>query len=455
MSTGLTTTKRVENSTIPRALRGASWRSTITALSGSRGSTSMYAVPISFSYAPTVPQAMPPRNGWVDSTTNAVTRAWPGTAAANRNAAAQSAARCFDGRRMVSLPEVDGRYPVVTPRDKPRRVSSGRLSPSREEGVDSAPDPGRRHHRAELHGFDGETLVDGDVDAARDAAEARGDRFGRMARDLLRQRPCVSRQRRMFDDPVDEPEPRRLVRVDRLGAEDHLQRALSADQPGQALRAAERRREAEADLRLREACPVAGQRERRRFGDLASGAERDPVHGDDQRLRVALDLRGQPLAATDEVAQRPLHPRLDAPGEFSDVRAGAEGALSRACEDHGANAGVRLDLVERLGEAIDQRVIERIQLLGPVQRQESDAVVDVPEEGRHAPFNARGGWNPPPPRARRGMACMQGAGWGKRRPCPSGAGFGSSPRWRARGRWPPRRASSASTRPRSRGGWRG
>src|SRR3954464_11230877 len=53
----------VLNSTRPRAFRGALSRSTITAFSGSAGSTSKSAVPVSRSYAPADPHSTPPANG--------------------------------------------------------------------------------------------------------------------------------------------------------------------------------------------------------------------------------------------------------------------------------------------------------------------------------------------------------------------------------------------------------
>src|SRR5258708_9810398 len=62
------------NSTIPRALRGALSRSTTTVFNGCDGLTSMYAVPSTRSYAPTLPNRMPPANDRRCSTTNATTR---------------------------------------------------------------------------------------------------------------------------------------------------------------------------------------------------------------------------------------------------------------------------------------------------------------------------------------------------------------------------------------------
>ena len=52
---GLRMKMSIEYSTLPRALRGASSRSVITALRGSSGSTSPKALPRSFSYGPTLP----------------------------------------------------------------------------------------------------------------------------------------------------------------------------------------------------------------------------------------------------------------------------------------------------------------------------------------------------------------------------------------------------------------
>src|SRR5882762_5053356 len=61
MSTGLLIQKSMLYSTMPRALRGASLMSVITSFSGSFGSTSPKATPLSVSYCPTAPNEAPPK----------------------------------------------------------------------------------------------------------------------------------------------------------------------------------------------------------------------------------------------------------------------------------------------------------------------------------------------------------------------------------------------------------
>jgi hypothetical protein len=74
-STGLKMTMSAENSTLPAALRGALSRSKTTSLCGLCGSTSKYAVPVSFSYAPRSPNGAPPATTSCAVITIRVTRA--------------------------------------------------------------------------------------------------------------------------------------------------------------------------------------------------------------------------------------------------------------------------------------------------------------------------------------------------------------------------------------------
>src|SRR5882762_4229622 len=61
MSTGLLSQKSTLYSTMPLELRGASLMSVITSFSGSSGSTSPKATPLSVSYCPTAPNEAPPK----------------------------------------------------------------------------------------------------------------------------------------------------------------------------------------------------------------------------------------------------------------------------------------------------------------------------------------------------------------------------------------------------------
>ena len=70
-----------EYSTMPRAFRGASLMSVISAFRGSAGSTSPKNRPMSFSYRPAVPNETPSNVGdWTVAISRRVMRAWAGGA---------------------------------------------------------------------------------------------------------------------------------------------------------------------------------------------------------------------------------------------------------------------------------------------------------------------------------------------------------------------------------------
>ena len=90
----------IEYSTMPRALRGANWMSVMIALAGSVGSTSPEARIVSFSYAPTVPNVIPPKVGDSSRTTWSWVMRASLTLATQAIAPMASAARANDQTRM-------------------------------------------------------------------------------------------------------------------------------------------------------------------------------------------------------------------------------------------------------------------------------------------------------------------------------------------------------------------
>src|SRR5262249_52044290 len=102
---------------------------------------------------------------------------------------------------------------------------------------------------------------------------------------------------------VDETQSTGFRGGDGLGGEDHPKRALSTDQPWKSLRAAERRRKSEIDLGFAEFGAVAGDCERRGFGDFTASAMGEPVDRRDDRLWECLDPCGQPLPAAHALSQ--------------------------------------------------------------------------------------------------------------------------------------------------------
>src|SRR5262249_46300634 len=80
--------------------------------------------------------------------------------------------------------------------------------------------------------------------------------------------------------------------------------------------------------------PLARDRQRRRFGDFASSAVREPVHGDDDRLGKRLDPRRHLLTAAHELAQRHLLTLPHAGCESGDIRAGGKRLVAGAGQDY-------------------------------------------------------------------------------------------------------------------------
>ena len=96
----------------------------------------------------------------------------------------------------------------------------------------------------------------------------------------------------------------------------------------------------------------------------------EAVDRDDDRLREGLDAAGQPLAAAHEFAQRRLGAGGHARREARNVGARAEGAIAGAGENDGAQSALRLHLVQDLLQPVDQRIVQRVQFLGAVERDE-------------------------------------------------------------------------------------
>ena len=173
----------------------------------------------------------------------------------------------------------------------------------------------------------------------------------------------------MWHDFVDEARGARLLCRDRLARQDHLQRALAADQPRQSLRAAERRRKAQIDFRLGEGRALAGNSKRRGFGDFAATAIGQPVDRDDDRLRERFDAPRQTLSAPHEAAhhlcgtamQRDASPAISAPAENAwspaPVRITARNPSSASISS------------SETCKPVDRRRVERVELVRPVERQ--------------------------------------------------------------------------------------
>src|SRR3954447_24930834 len=94
------------------------------------------------------------------------------------------------------------------------------------------------------------------------------------------------------NDFVDQADPVGLLCVDHVGAENQLQRATLADQPGQTLRPPVARDDADRHFRLAELGRFDSQPDRGGHRQFAAAAEGEAVDGRDDRLAEVLDELG-------------------------------------------------------------------------------------------------------------------------------------------------------------------
>lgn len=189
------------------------------------------------------------------------------------------------------------------------------LGPFLEESAQAGPYAVGGNGGGETRRLDRQALVDRQVDAAGDRAQAGG--YGRRCvPDDPSGQVLPSLQERVGrHDGVDEAQFGSPDGRDLVAGQDHLQSALAADVPRQSLGTAEGRREPEGDLGLGEGRVLGGDRERGGLGDLAAAAVGETVDRDDHRLGELLDPPGQRVAPPDDLAQRSFGPAGDAGGE--------------------------------------------------------------------------------------------------------------------------------------------
>ena len=166
----------------------------------------------------------------------------------------------------------------------------------------------------------------------------------------------------------------RLGRVHHPAGEDEVHRLGLADGAGQALRAAHARHDAERDLGLAELRSVGGDDDVADHGELAAAAEAIAGHRRDDRLPRPGDPRQRlAIVAVEGLDEgEALH--------LLDVGAGGEGLL-RAGDDHAADALVGVEGGDRIAELADQRRVEGVQRLRPVERDERHAPAGLGDDG--------------------------------------------------------------------------
>ena len=165
-----------------------------------------------------------------------------------------------------------------------------------------------------------------------------------------------------------------LLGVDGAAGEDQVHRLGLADRAGQPLRAAHAGQHAELDLGLTELRGVGGDQQVAHHRQLTAAAE-----------RVARDRRDGGCAGGGELGPR----REEVGGEnvcerqfghLLDVRARREGLLV-AGDDDRADARIVVEFGCGRGDFVHHLTVERIERLGPVQRDGADAVVTGDQDG--------------------------------------------------------------------------
>jgi hypothetical protein len=146
--------------------------------------------------------------------------------------------------------------------------------------------------------------------------------------------------------------------VHRLGLADGTRQALRAAGPGD---------DAQLDLGLTELGRVGGDHDVAHHRQLAATAQREAGHCGDHRLADRAD--GFPVAG-DQVAGVGRDEVVL--GQHADVGAGGKGFVAAGDHDR-ADAGVGVEASQRGAQLVHQAVIQRVQRLRPVQRDQAGA----------------------------------------------------------------------------------
>jgi len=146
----------------------------------------------------------------------------------------------------------------------------------------------RGKQRGKETGFQPAGVIDRHVEAMVDRFDRCSDGLRRLAT-ISAARSAPHRANGRLHHAIDQTHGGRLGGVDHPSAEDQLERAPLAYQPGQALGAAIAGDDAQFHLRLAEACLLRGKADMARHGDLAAAAQSKSIDGRDDRLGKPLD----------------------------------------------------------------------------------------------------------------------------------------------------------------------
>ncbi len=153
-----------------------------------------------------------------------------------------------------------------------------------------------------------------------------------------------------------------------------VHRLRLADGARQALRAAHARHRADRHLRLAELRRVRGDDQVAHHRQLAATAQRVARHrGDD-----GLAHRAQRLVVLRDVVVA-VHLRVAPVGHRADVGAGGERLLAAGDHDD-RDAGVVVEGAQRRGQLRGERIVQRVEALRAVERDDRDAVAGVGQD---------------------------------------------------------------------------
>ena len=240
-----------------------------------------------------------------------------------------------------------------------------------------------------------------------DARTALGEHSRICAAQRLRRLQRLALRHHLGDEAEFEP----LACADAPAGQDHAHRLLARDHARQPVHAAAAGDQPDARLRQREQRVLRGDDDVAGERGLEPAAHRPAVHRGDDRL-VEIEAMGDAGEAV-----RPVRAAA-AGGLHLQVVAGRERALAGAGDDADPQIVARGELVPHGGEFVVRIGVQRVQDLGPVQRDDADpalvlhdAVLVCHADG-HSPSPrgrglGRGGWaaptpSPQPPPARGG-----------------------------------------------------
>ena len=171
-----------------------------------------------------------------------------------------------------------------------------------------------------------------------------------------------------------------LLGVEDLPGEDHLARLRHAHHARQEVRPTPVGMQAAPDEGLREPRGAGGEADVAGEGQVHPGADGGAVHRGDERLRRVAHLQHRAVARRRHALhERPPATRLVRVLHRLDVATGAK-ALARAGDDDHAYVRVVDGAREAGRQVFAQRAAERVEAVGPVQRQRGDAILGLVEE---------------------------------------------------------------------------